>query len=662
MSTAPSLLSNTSNHLSLTVASGDALDVREFDIDQKMNALFSVVLTVVSDNPSIDFDAILGKDASFSLRTGLRAEAPTRAWAGVVSDMVQIRVEERGLATYKLTIVPELWFLSQRRNYRIFQQISEPDIVLSLLSEWGIEPRVRLTGQYKQRKYRVQYAESDFAFLCRMLEDAGISFYFEQEGEATALVLSDAPQANAARAPIAFKDEPDHGHNEHVTKVAIGKKVRPGRYTLREHDYRRPATLPIIASADAKNGGIEEKLERYHYTPGAFLFSSSWGEETPYADDKGRARVDEAEGAALAQKRLEAKRSSAKSAFFETNCYDLAPGVVTSFLDHPHGELGTDKKLLVVAAKLRGTSNGAWVSKCEVRSADVQFRPPLATKKPKISGVESAVVVGPGGEEIHTDEFGRVRVQFHWDRYGQRNDDSSCWIHVSQPWGGAGFGGVNLPRIGQEVIVDFLGGDPDRPIITGRVYTNLQKVPYGLPGNKTQSGWKSNTSPANGGYNELMFEDKQGEELLRMQAEKDLNKLVKNDEQVKIGNDRTKQVGRDDAHTVGRNRTKHIGNDEREVIGNNRSVVIGSNRATQVGSIDSTIVGAIHSIMISPPGEQAAADATSTVHKPDWIQSSTGDKASITIDGAKIIIKAEEIEITSTKDCKITGNKIKMNP
>ena len=662
MSIAPSLLSASPNLLAVTVASGDTLDVRDFQIDQKINTLFSVVLHVVSDNPSIDFDAILGKEARFSIRTGLRNAAPVRSWSGIVDDVAQVRVEERGLSTYRLSIVPSLWLLSQRRNYRIFQQVSEPDIALALLSEWGIEPRVRLTSQYKKRKYRVQYAESDYAFMCRMLEDAGISFYFEQEDETTALVLSDAPQGNAARAPIAYKDEPDPAHGEHVTKVALGKKVRPGKYTLREHDYRRPATLPIIASAQAKDGGVEQKLERYHYTPGAFLFASAWGEETPHADDKGRARVDEAEGAALAQKRLDAKRSSAKSAIFETNCYDLAPGIVTSVLDHPHGELGADRKLLVIASKLRGTSQGSWEVRCEARSADVPFRPPLATKKPKISGVESAVVVGPAGEEIHTDEFGRVRVQFHWDRYGERNDDSSCWIHVSQPWGGAGFGGVNLPRIGQEVIVDFLGGDPDRPIITGRVYTNLQKLPYGLPGNKTQSGWKSNSSPSTGGYNEMMFEDKAGQELLRMQAEKDLHKLVKNDEQVKIGNDRTKQVGRDDAHTVGRNRTKHVGNDEREVTGNNRSVVVGSNRATQIGSIDSTIVGAIHSVMVSPPGEQAVADATSTVHKPDWIQSSTGDKASITIDGAKIIIKAEEIEIIATKDCKITGNKIKMNP
>ena len=163
-------------------------------------------------------------------------------------------------------------------------------------------------------------------------------------------------------------------------------------------------------------------------------------------------------------------------------------------------------------------------------------------------------MVGPAGEEIHTDEFGRVRVQFHWDREGQMDENSSCWIHVSQPWGGTGYGGINLPRIGQEVLVDFLGGDPDRPVIIGRVYTNLQKTPYKLPDNKTQSGWKSNSTGSTGGYNEMMFEDAPGKELLRMQAEKDMHKLVKNDSESNVVRDNKEEVGANETVKVGGNR------------------------------------------------------------------------------------------------------------
>src|SRR5262249_19086768 len=161
-----------------------------------------------------------------------------------------------------------------------------------------------------------------------------------------------------------------------------------------------------------------------------------------------------------------------------------------------------DQRLLVVAATLSGEVNGEWRQVCEARSAAIPYRPPLSTPKPRATGVESATVVGPAGAGIHTHEFGRVRGPLHWDRESRMNEDSSCWIHVSQPWGGAGYGGINLPRVGQEVIVDFLGGDPDRPVITGRVYTNLQKVPYRLPERKTQSGWRSNSSPRAEGYNE----------------------------------------------------------------------------------------------------------------------------------------------------------------
>ena len=603
-------------NLEVEIASGDALDVRNFSVQERVSALFQVNLVVVSDNPGIEFDAVVGQPARFVVHAGTHE----RFWSGLCSHFEQVRVEPGGLSTYQLTIVPPLWLLTQRKNYRMFQQISEPDIVLKVLKEWDIEPEVRIDrAAYKKRKYRVQYAESDFAFISRMLEDAGIAYYFEQVGAETKLVLSDAPHANPKRAhPVAFMDDTSAVRKldmEFATGVRMGQRVRPGKYTLRDHDYRRPPSYKLMSSASGGQG-VEDKLERYHYTPGAFLFGTDQGDASVVADDRGKTRTDEKEAAILAQKRLDAKRGSARVCTFETNAHDLAPGVVMSMAGHPHGALSDSRTLLIVESSLNGTALGEWSHHCEARGTEVPFRPEMVTPKPKVNGVESATVVGPAGEEIHTDEFGRVRVHFHWDRESKMNERSSCWIHVSQPWGGAGFGGSNLPRIGQEVIVDFLGGDPDRPVIVGRLYTNLQKTPYKLPDNKTQSGWQSRSSPGGGGdnYNEMMFEDKKGQELVRMQAEKDLNKLVKHDEQVKIGNDRTKQVVHDDALTVGNDRTRMVGHDESVSIGNDRTRMVGNNESVTIGNSRSKSIGVNESLFVgADQSEQIGANRTEQV-------------------------------------------------
>ncbi|KYF86399.1 hypothetical protein BE20_29220 [Sorangium cellulosum] len=617
-------------NLEVEVASGDALDVRNFSVQERLSSLFEVNLVAVSDNASIDFDAVVGQPARFTLRAG----AHDRSWSGLCNHLEQVRVEPGGLSTYQLTVVPTMWLLTQRKNYRMFQHTSEPDIALKVLQEWGIEPEVRIDGgAYKKRKYRVQYAESDFAFVSRMLEDAGITYAFEQSGDETKLVLSDAPHANVKRgAPLMFLDDASlsrsHGIS-FVTDVRMGKRVRPGKYTLRDHDYRRPPGYKLVGSASGGQG-LEAKLERYQYTPGAFLFGTDQGDATPSADDKGKARTDEKEAASLAQRRLDAKRGSAKVCTFETNAHDLAPGSVVSIAGHPHEALAESRTLLVVESSMSGTHHGEWSHRCTARGADIPFRPELVTPKPKVNGVESATVVGPPGEEIHTDEFGRVRVHFHWDRESQMDDSSSCWIHVSQSWGGAGYGGVTLPRVGQEVLVDFLSGDPDRPVIVGRVYTNLQKVPYKLPDNKTQSGWRSNST---GGTNEIMFEDAAGRELVNVQAQKDLNKLVKNNETETTGVDRTRTVGHDEAIAVG--------NDQTIAVGNNQTITVGKDRAAAIGVQDSTLVGKKHTVTIEQPAEPPPKiPPTGTVMTDQFISQTTG-RSTLTMKGPDVSLTAE---------------------
>lgn len=564
-------------NLEATIATGDAIDVRLFRVHEGFSSLFEVHLIVRSKNPDIDFAAVLGRPASFVVnKSGLAGS--NRTWQGICNHIEQVEVdEESGASSYQLTIVPQLWFLSQRRNHRMFQLLSEPQIALKILKEWGIEPEVQVDmAAYKDRKYRVQYGESDYAFICRLLEDVGITFYHDViEGE-TKLILSDRPTDNPPR-PVAlpYVNRPNGSlHHDFVTNVRITRQTRPGRYTQRDVDYRRAPSFPLMATAQGDHPA-ETGLERFHYNPGAFLFRDSAGADTPTADDKAVHRTSLDEAKKQTQKRLEAKQGPARMVVFEAAAADLRPGVVMSMTGHPRSDLAPGKQLLVVAANYDGDDSGDWIHTVEARFADIPYRPPLVTPKPKVSGVESATVTGPAGEEIHVDEFGRVRVHFHWDRESKMDQDSSCWIPVSQPWGGAGYGGMNIPRIGQEVIVDFLGGDPDRPVIIGRVYTNLQKVPYALPANKTKSGWRSNSSPTNGGFNELMFEDAAGRELVRFQAEKDYTGLVKNNSGHVIGNDSVSYVGNNEGHAVVKNHKTQIGEKREMVVGADQVHVVG---------------------------------------------------------------------------------------
>ena len=241
---------------------------------------------------------------------------------------------------------------------------------------------------------------------------------------------------------------------------------------------------------------------------------------------------------------------------------------------HVRAELGADKPLLITETILTGDVTEELTMRCRATPGDVPFRSPVSTPKPKVSGVETATVVGGAGDEIHTDEFGRIRVHFHWDRQSAMNDDSSCWVTVSHPWAGTGFGGMNIPRVGQEVVVDFLGGDPDKPVVIGRVYTALQQVPFKLPDNKTQSGWKSNSTTGSGGYNEIMFEDDVGREEVRIQAERDMNTLIKHNETRTVENDRQKRVLRDESSDIGNNRTETVKMDETITIGRNRTETV----------------------------------------------------------------------------------------
>jgi type VI secretion system secreted protein VgrG len=615
------------NAFSVEVASLAPLDVRSFRVVERMSSYFEIEVVAYSEDASLDSEGIVGKAAAFEVRDGRHP----RIWKGLCNHFEQVDVAPQGLSSYRLIVVPTLWLLTQRRNYRIFQQLSEPDIALTILREWGIEPVVRLERAHKTRKYRVQYGESDYAFISRILEDAGVAFYFDEHSE---LVLNEVPQSNEAREELPFhQDAANHdgfGHrSDYATAVKISHRVRPGKYTIRDHDYRQPASYPLLSEAKIPDD-LESRLERFHYVDGAFLFGTSQGASTPSADDRGKTRHDEVEGSRVARKRLEAKRSAGRRVTFTTNAQDVSPGTVVAIGEHPHAALGSSK-LLVLSTELLGDTEGVRTlqRRCIACSAELPYRPPLSTPKPRVMGVESATVVGRAGEEIHTDEFGRIRVHFHWDRYSQMDERSSCWIHVNQPWAGAGFGGITLPRVGQEVIVEFIHGDPDRPVVVGRLYTGTQPVPYSLPGNKTQSGLRSNSSPGGGGYNELMFEDSKGNERVNIQAEKDMSTLVKHDqtllvkhdqtEVVKhdrrrlVENDETTVIVHDRTEEVQHDETLHILNDRKEKVDHDETIVIGHDRKEQVQNDEAIEV--LHDRMEHVAHDETVAIDNNRAHK-----------------------------------------------
>ncbi|HVK69895.1 MAG TPA: type VI secretion system tip protein TssI/VgrG [Polyangium sp.] len=535
------------SNVKISLESGEQLDVRSFAVHEALSASFQIDVIAVGDD-DVDLKKVSGRPASF----GLVGPSGRRIWTGVCARIAQTEVESDGLSTYALRIVPVFWLLSHRRNHRVYKHASVPQIVKKVLDEWRLPFELRLDeDDYAKREFKVQYGENDHDFVRRLLVDAGISFFFTTpEGEKeTKMILTDTPTTSEPRekalpfvrsASLAEK-------SEHITEVNIAHDVRPGRAVVRDFDFRRP-TFPLAGAHSEGDDGPDSMLEEYFFLPGSSHAAGDSDGSTPIGDAEGNYRHNEKEAKRKAQRHVEAMRGAASRISFNTSATDVAPGTVFSMKGHPHRDLGNGKKLLVLSSFLSGEVDDDWHAGGEAVSADKPFRPLLTSishgdahrsgedgafkplskaSKPRIHGVQSAVVVGPPGEDIHCDEHGRVRVQFPWDREAKGDEKGSCWVRVSQAWAGPGFGMVTLPRVGQEVLVAFLEGDPDLPVVVGRLFGTISPVPYSIPENKTRTTLKS--SSKNGG-NEITFDDKADGELFYLEATKDLHKVVQEDE------------------------------------------------------------------------------------------------------------------------------------
>jgi type VI secretion system secreted protein VgrG len=611
-----------------------------------LGELFHLEVTFASEDPAIDPDDALGKPAVLTMLLG---DGTDRYVSGIVSRFEQGDAGKK-LTAYHVTVVPKVWRLLHRHDIRIFQELSAPDIIKKVLAGAGLASgddfRVSLQGTYKSREYCVQYRESDWAFVCRLMEEEGIAWFFEHKESGHVLVLCDRP---AAFAPIAGKESvpfrPALGalvEDEHVASFRYAGEVRPGKVSLRDFDFVKPTLLPEGA-ASASGPNADTDLEIYDY-PGIYEITADG-----FAD-----------GAALSKIRLEERRSHRVAGEGESACARLVPGYTFTLAEHPREAL--NQRYLVTRLAYQGVEpamgehggeapEGRYGNRFVCIPATVPFHPPVVTPRPFVRGVQTAIVVGPAGEEIYTDKHGRVKVQFHWDRLGKKDDKSSCWIRVSQVWAGEAWGAMHIPRVGQEVVVDFLEGDPDRPLVVGRVYHGTNVVPYGLPDNRTRSTIKSSSSPGGGGSNELRFEDKKGNEEVYLHAQKDLTIAVENDKNQTVGHDETLHVSHDRTATVDHDETQNVGNDRTRSVGHDEKVDISNNRTVTVGADHTETISGNHSLTI---------DKTSTVAVTKDTSVSLDAKLALAVTAkATLDLKADlatTVGGTSSEDVKLDKN------
>jgi type VI secretion system secreted protein VgrG len=592
----------------------DALNFVSMAGHEALGEPFEYVVDLVSESPNLDFAQLLGQPLAIHLEL---PEKEPRHFHGHVTSVDFVENARPG-ACYRVVIRPWLWLLNNTTNCRIFQNKSFPEIVKQVFHDNGFsEFEDSLSGEYPKHDYVVQYRESDFNFVSRLLEEVGIYYYFRHSADAHVLILADSITAhqrspNCGELPYYPPDQHRDTHVEYVDRWQLTQRVTSGAVTLRDFDFERP-NADMTAKQAAPKDHASADGELYDY-PGRY-----------------RARSD---GQTQARVRLERTQESFEQAAGHTNARGLAVGELMQLTDYPrddqnHEYLVTWTSPSLVGSDLFSGGGGGPTYSCEFGAINskVPFRTQRKAKKPVVEGSQTAVVVGKAGEEIWTDKYGRVKVQFHWDRQGEHNENSSCWVRVAQVWAGTHWGAMHIPRIGQEVIVDFLEGDPDRPIITGRVYNANNMPPYGLPGNQTQSGIKSRSTKGGNvaNANEIRFEDRKGSEEFFIQAEKDLNSVVKNNETASVGADRSRTVGANDTLSVGKNRkvdvgvneTITIGADESLTVGGNETIAvtgndtisIGGNETLSVGGNDSTTVGGNQTLVVAGNRSETVAVA-----------------------------------------------------
>ena len=550
----------------------DALLLRSLDGEEGISRLFRFDLELLSEQPSIDIAAVMGKSSTVGIRL---SDGTDRFINGVISRLTLLGGEGR-FTLYRAELVPWLWLLTRTTDCRVFQNMSIPAIVEKVFTDLGFQDfKNRLQKPYPAREYTVQYRETDFNFISRLLEQCGIFYFFEHENGKHTLILADSaaehrPCPGLPRARFRALAPGDY-EAEVFTSWSMSHEIRPARYALSTYNFETPSANLTVSVDSVQAAESSRKFEVYDY-PGEFQ--------------------KRADGEALVGVRIEEQETQLVTARGTTTCRTLASGYRVDLTEHP---LATLNQSYVVTAVSHAVGEPSYLSQAGGNDARyknafsaiplaVPYRPPRVTPRPVISGVQTAIVVGKKGEELWVDKHGRVKVQFHWDREGKRDENSSCWIRVSQNWAGKRWGALFLPRIGQEVLVEFLEGDPDAPIITGRVYNADQMPPYDLPAEQTKTALKSSSSKGGGGFNELRFDDKKGAEQLFIHGQRDLDLVIERESRELVKAERHTIVQQGRFELVGAEQHLKVTGDLVEEVGAGRFLKVGQGISVKAGA------------------------------------------------------------------------------
>jgi len=639
----------------------DVLLLTGFSGQEAISSLFRFHLDLIAENyETIAFDKLLGQKVSIELQ--LPGE-DSRYFHGILSSFSQGGRNLR-FTRYAAELVPQFWLLTRQVRSRIFQQMSVKDILAQVLA--SLDVTLELQGNYPPRDYCVQYRESDFQFASRLMEEEGIYYFFKHTEDSDEMVLADTPQSHPEipdPSKLIYDDiEGGTRDGERILRWEKSQDLRSGKYTLWDHCFELPgkhleAEKTILETTQAgkvvhklKVGG-NDSFEIYDY-PGAYAqrfdgVSPGGGDRASdlqkIFDDNNRTV-----GIRMQQEALPSLVINSAS-----KCGHIAPGYKFTLTRH----FNADGVYVITSLSHSGKQGYGTGSDGELMDASysntftcipfaLPFRPLRVTPRPFVHGSHTATVVGPAGEEIFTDKYSRVKVQFHWDREGQNDADSSCWVRVGTPWAGQQWGMIHIPRIGQEVIVDFLEGDPDQPIIVGSVYNAAQMPPYKLPDNKTQSGIKTHSTPGGGAhnFNQIRFEDKKGHEQLWIHAENSMLESVEGYQTITVGAGRSETTGGEkDGATHGSTKELVYKDTHLRVKGDSRSLV--------EGKVSWSVNG---DEVRETAGSYALSSSTSIVVNAPEIYLQANTKLALMVGASYIILEAAGVTVV--------GPMIKLNP
>ncbi|MBC7706957.1 MAG: type VI secretion system tip protein VgrG [Rhodoferax sp.] len=581
----------------LKTSLGEDLQCKSMDATEELGRLFEFNIEALADSGEITPEDLLGKPASVSV---VLPEGDKRHFHGLVCAMGTEGADEDRFS-YRLVLRPWLWLLTRRSDTRVFQDLTAQDILKKVFEPFSPDFEFQLTGTLPKYEYCVQYRETDFNFVSRLMEQEGIYYYFKHQADKHTMVIVNSSSAHSPN-PVQDKFEfrevagPEHDF-EPIMEWRASKEIQTGQVVLRDFDFTAPKVIPEV-KAKAPRKGASTKLEVYDY-PGSAAKSADMDRYSQLRMEELQARYSRVDG-----------RGAVRG---------LACGYRFDLKGHPRADQNKTYLLLSTRIELEHTGSrsesGETTCNCSFTAIEGTeiFRPRRLTPKPAVAGLHTAMVVGPSGQEIYTDVHGRAKVQFHWDRLGTNDDKSSCWVRVASPWAGQNWGSIALPRIGQEVVVDFLEGDPDRPLITGRVYNGEQKPPYVLPDHATVSTHKSRSSKsgAKDNFNELRFEDDKGSEYVWFQAEKDYHQLVKNDATLLVKGKQDRVVKLDLTEQIDGAVTTKIGKDSVTEVAGKHSLKVTGDMMTESSASISQKSGMKMDVKV---GMDLGVDAAMNIH------------------------------------------------